>query len=589
MTRSHIAPPPGAATRNTSDGGSVVAPHESSIAAGLTMLENGGNAVDAAIAAALVAGVVEPTETTLGGSGFMLYHDADGTSWSVDFGPKAPGAASPAMFELDPEASSSPVLGLAPVLGNANVDGPRASGVPRTLLGLLTAQERFGQLPRHTVCGPAIEAAYNGFPADMWFLTSALNDLDRLRADPQAARTFLAPDGLPLGRASLGYYGPSFGDGSRVRQPALGATLEEASLSGLEALTGGTIAERLAASSAELGGLLTVDDLLESGPVIGPATTIRYRDAEVSVPTAPGGGPTELQILAIWQQLHPIPTALDAGAGHWRELALTIRHAFADRYHWLGDPSAVPVPTEALFHEDYAARIASAVATGHDVPGWQDTAPWITYAATGVHDPWAFDAGGRSRPSWNPATASTPTSGTTHISAADPSGRLVSITHTAANHFGNGRICPRTGLLFDSAMAWFNAAPGAANSITSGGRALANMGPALVTRNRAPVAALGASGGRRIISAVAQIIIHLVDGGHDIADALAMPRIDASGPRVLVPASLADEAGALGDLGATTVPASPEPFAMDFARPNMAGFDRSGQLTSVINPHHYHH
>lgn len=589
MTRSHATSTPYTAARISTGPGTVVAPHESSITAGLAMLDRGGNAVDAAVAAALVAGVIEPTETTLAGSGFLLFHDMDRRSWSVDFGPQAPLAASPTMFDLDAAATSSAVLGLAPVIDNANVDGPRACGVPRTLLGLLTAQERFGRLPRKDVFAPAIEAAYEGFPADMWFLISALNDRDRLRADPQAAATFLTDRGLPVGSDSLSYYGPTFGPRARVRQPLLGATLEEVARSGPEVLIHGRIAQQLAASSADLGGLLGPDDFRVAAPFIGPALTLQYRDVEVAVPTGPGGGLTELQILAIWQALHPTPTTSHGSARELREMALTIRHAFADRYHWLGDPAVAPVPEQALLHEGYARQLATLVAAGNDVPRWGDGAPWITYSGHSAHDPWAFDADRRSGPAWEPMTASTPTSGTTHISAADSSGQLVSITHTAANHFGNGQVCPRTGLLFDSAMAWFNAAPGAANSITPGGRALANMGPALVTRAGAPVTALGASGGRRIISAVAQIIINLVDGAHDFADALTLPRIDASGPQVLVPQTREDEAGLLEDLGVTFVPASPEPYAMDFARPNMAGFDQSGHTTSVIHPHHYDH
>lgn len=589
MPRSHATGPRAAASRTSTGTGTVVAPHESSVSAGLAMLDQGGNAIDAAVAAALVAGVVEPTETTLAGSGFLLLHDADRRSWSVDFGPTAPLAASPTMFDVDTEAASSAVLGLAPVVDNANVDGPRACGVPRTLLGLLTAHERFGQLPRDTVCAPAISAAYDGFPADMWFVTSALQDHQRLQADPTAAATFLTEAGMPLGSDSLSYYGPTFGPRHRIRQPLLGATLEEAAASGPAALTRGQIAQQLAASSADLGGLLSSDDFRAAAPAIGPALTLRYRGVDVAVPAAPGGGVTELQILALWQALHPTPTTSHGSADRLRQLALTIRRAFADRYHWLGDPAAQPVPTDALLHPDYVRQLADLVAAGDDVPRWRDGAPWITYAGYAAHDPWLHDPQRRSRPVWQPSTASAPTSGTTHISAADASGRLVSITHTAANHFGNGQVCPRTGLLFDSAMAWFNAAPGAANSITPGGRALANMGPALVTSPDGPMAAIGASGGRRIISAVAQIIVNLVDGAQDLDEALMSPRIDASGPDVLIPEALEDQADQLADLGTTLVPASPEPFAMDFARPNAAGFDRSGRTISAIHPHHYHH
>ena len=585
--RSHRPSQPAISTRRNADHGTVAAPHEASVQAGLTILEAGGNAIDAAVAAALVAGVIEPTETTLAGSGFFLAHTSAGETWSVDFGPKAPFAATNNMFDIEPNASSSSVLGLAPVVDNANVDGALASGVPRTLLGLLTAQERFGKLDRADVLQPAITAAYEGFPSDTWFLTSALSDLARLRKYEGTRTTFLDENDLPIGHTSMANYGPTFAGHTFVRQPRLGATLEEVADQGPESLTSGVIAERLVKTSTDLGGILSMSDLRNAAPAIRPALKLQYRDCEIAVPAAPGGGITELEILNIWQQLNPSPSTSHESPKKTRELALAMRHAFADRYHWLGDPAVAPIPTQELLAPEYARDIAEQVATGRDVPRWSEGAPWSTFASFGVHDPWLHSENRGHRPDWNPTTANTPTSGTTHISVADTAGNTVSITHTAANHFGNGIMCPRTGLMLDSAMAWFNAMPGAANSITPGGRALANMGPALITRNGASVAALGASGGRRIISAVAQLVINLVDGHNSFDEALALPRIDASGQHVLVHEGRAQDYESLSDLGATLVPSSNEPFTMDFARPNIAGYDTSGTPCSAISMLHY--
>ncbi|GII77611.1 gamma-glutamyltranspeptidase [Sphaerisporangium rufum] len=571
-----------AVSRRRSGEGTVVGPHESSVQAGLRILELGGNAVDAAVAAALVAGVVEPTETTLAGCGFMLYNDGGNGPIAADFGPRAPLAASTAMFRLTPDAESSAVLGLAPVVDDENVNGPLAPGVPRTLLGLLTAHERWGRLDRRTVCRPAIEAAYNGFAADAWFLTSALSDLDRLRRDEAAARTFLDDTGLPIGHRSSGSYGFSFDTRPRVVQSTLGRTLEEVAGSSLDTLTTGAVAQRLVATARDVGGLLSLEDLRAAAPEIGPALTMRYRDVDVSVPPAPGGGITELEILAGWQSLNPEPSTSHESGEQTRRLALMMRHAFADRYHWLGDPAVVPVPTRELLSARYARDLARLVEAGTDLPRWGDGAPWLTYASVAAHDPWAYSETGAGAPEWSPKLASTPTGGTTHISATDRDGGTVAITHTAANHFGSGILCPRTGLLFDSAMAWFNAAAGAANSVRPGARALANMGPALITRAGRPVAAVGASGGRRIISAVAQLIINMVDGRLGPAEALALPRLDASGQKILVHEGRAEHLEALADLGATLVPSSNEPFTMDFARPNVAGHPAAGQSESAI-------
>ncbi|QVQ52269.1 gamma-glutamyltransferase [Spiractinospora alimapuensis] len=587
MPRRSHSPAHTSVSSRKAEGGSVTAPHESSVTAGLEALESGGNAMDAAVAAALVAGVVEPTETTLAGSGFGLYHESGGRTWSVDFGPKAPLKARSTLFEIDPTADSPAMLGLAPVVGNANLDGPLASGVPRTLLGLLTAQERFGRLPRARVCDHAVRAAHDGFPADTWFVTNAVSDLPRLRANPQTREVFLDAEGLPLGGRTAAAQGLSFQTRPRVRQATLGATLEEVSASGTSALVDGAVARRLVESAAEHGGLLSAADLRSAPPVIGEPVRLRFRDVDVVVPAAPGGGITTLQALGIWQALHPEATSAHADPTATRRLALALRHAFADRYHWLGDPALVPVPTTGLLDHGYAERVAELIRAGQDAPGWTDGPPWVTYASRPAHDPWPHVPGAGPGPVWRPDTATPPSSGTTHISVADADGNIASITHTAANHFGNGMICPRTGLLFDSAMAWFNAAPGAANSVSPSGRALANMAPALVTRDGQGVAALGASGGRRIISAVTQIVIDIVDGRHPVEDVLALPRVEASGRDLLLHEGLAAHVDAVSDLEPVVIPHSNEPFTMDFARPNLAGFDAAGTPVSAIATPHY--
>ncbi len=577
--RSHTRSLTPVSTRSDDQLGSVVGAREESVQAGLQMFHKGGNAIDAAVGAALVAGVIEPTETTLAGSGFLLYSDGTASPpQSVEFGPKAPLAATPDMFLLDSSAPAAAILGIHSVVDNANVDGPRANGVPRTLLGLLSAQERWGRLSRKDVCQPAIESAHKGFKSDSWFVLNAVSDLERLRRDPTGSRIFLADDGLPRGRRSQRFYGPSFGEGERIRQQELGATLEEVASSSLRTLMDGDVAARMVKSSKEMGGLLTMEDFAAATPSIGRAKSIYYRGAQVSVPRSPGGGLTELQILKIWEALYPDTSKAKESPERLRNLALTIRHAFADRYHWLGDPNYVPVPERGLLDPSYIAGIAALCANGDDVAYWNDDVPWRTFAQRRPHDP-SFPPD-RAAPDWSPVGATTPTSGTTHISATDVQGRTVAITHTAANHFGSGVICPRTGLLFDSAMAWFNALPQAANSIAGGARPVANMGPSIVTHGKRSMA-VGASGGRRIISAVAQLIINLVDEEMSAEEALQQPRIDASGPKITVPKKLLAGAHHLQGLGYTVIPEVNDPYAIDYARPNIA-IAMDGKTTSAI-------
>lgn len=573
------------AAREQQGGGSVVAARELSVRAGQAMFELGGNAVDAAVAAALVAGVIEPAETSLAGSGFVLLHHPQHGAWSVDFGPLAPLGATPDMFEIDRSGLSSNVLGLAPVVDAENVFGPRASGVPRTLLGLLTAHERWGNVSRAHVLAPAIAAARTGMPADSWFLVNAMQDLERLAADPGCREVFLEADGLPRGRRSAAPYGVSVGEPEYIVQPALARTLETVAEEGLTTLTEGSIALELAATFADRGMCLTAADLRRSAPRVERPLTLAYRDHTVAVPQAPGGGLTVLQILAIWQQLHsPADAGALSRAEQLQRLSRVLRHAFADRYHWLGDPEVVPVPAQALLSEEYARQIAE-ICAEQEWPLDLAAAPWNRFATEALHDPWRFETRAET-PQWAPTGGTEPSSGTTHVSAADAEGWVVSITHTAANHFGAAVLCPRTGLLFDSAMAWFNAVPGAANSIAGGARPVANMGPALVLGPQRSVA-VGASGGRRIISAVAQLIISLVDRSDAPAAALARPRIDGSGAPIVVHELDAEAAAQVPELGAVVVPHASLPHQLDFARASIAEVDRAGLVRTAIDARAY--
>lgn len=583
----HSYEAPAVAEHRGDKGGTVVAPHALAVDAGMKMYELGGNAVDAAVAAALVSGVIEPTETSLAGSGFMLVAGEQGPPIEVDFGPKAPVGAHPDMFELETNSDGLPsVLGLAPVVDNANVDGPLAAGVPRTLSGLVAAHEKYGNLPRGEVLAPPIAAARDGFAVDAWFLTSALSDLDRLRRDATARRIFLDEKGLPIGAATSAGYGASFGEYARVRQEQLAQTLELVAEWGLDSLLHGDIAHALVESSHEAGGLLTVEDLAASGPYIGEARLLAYRDATIAASHAPSGALTSLEALAIFQQAVPHYESISRGE-RLRSVALSLRYAFADRYHWLGDPDAAHPPVDEMLSREYAAAIADYVRNGYDVPRWHENEPWVTYASHAVNDPRHIVEGHPAGSPWTPSTATTPTSGTTHISAADADGTVVAITHTAANHFGNGIVCPRTGLLFDSSMAWFNAAPGAANSITSSGRALANMGPVLVLHGDGARSAVGSSGGRRIISAVSQLVMALVDERASAKNAIARPRIDGSARQLVVPELLEQDARELEGIDTQVIHHSNDPFPMDFSRPNIARYLGNSATESAIAAAHY--
>lgn len=567
-------------------GGAVAAARAESARAGIAMLEAGGNAIDAAIAAAFVAGVVEPMETTLAGTGFLLVNLPEGGgTFAVEFGPRAPRAAQATMFAIDESRALDRGLGVSVVVGDANILGILAAGVPGTIPGLIAAQARFGKLPLARVMAPAIRAAYDGFDADSYFALSALASLAALRKDPGASKTFLVAGDPPVASHSGT---ASFGPHPLIRQPALGRSLEIIAAKGADAFRSGEVGQGLMATVRERGGILSPEDLGAVAPRAAAPRRIAFRGFEIWAPMAPSGGLTELQMLMIWQALHPERPPRTDDARRLHGLAEASWHAFADRYHWLGDPDFVAVPEAGLLSPAYAATIADAIRKGEPAPrlGPDEGLPWEVFAGRAMHDPWLFDGSGRTPPVWRPEGATEAPAGTTHVSAMDGEGMAVTITHTAANMFGAHLVCERTGFLLDSTMGWFNARAHAANSIAGGKRPLANMGPLLITREGRSVAAIGAPGGRRIINAMVQVALDITERGMDAAEAVQAPRIDASGSVLLASERLKDVVPALEPAfgKAALVSEQHQGFGYELARPVVVVRNGGGEISAATDP-----
>ena len=569
--------------------GVVVTARMQSAQAAMEMLEAGGNAVDAAVAAAFVAGVIEPMETTLYGSGFMLVSLPDQQKViSIDFGPRAPRKARSDMFKIDlvNKPKGAPGISLSAVENNANVEGILAIGVPSNFRGLSTALERYGSLPLKKIMQPAIRAAHEGFVRDSYFALEALSNLSALRRDPVACALFL-DDGLPPVSADLGSV--TLGLPTYQKQPVLGKTLEMIADKGVGIFYNGELGQRLLETVRQQGGILEQDDLAQCQANVGEARKIRFRDTEVWAPNGPCGAATMLQMLQIWQALYPNGSPSNESPERIKHLAHTIWHAFADRYHWLGDPDFVDSPDQALVSAAYAREIANLIRSGVPAPSTPAgyDGPWTYFSKHAAHHPWPHsERVNRVVPSWNPGGSTSPTAGTTHVSVMDRSGMSVSLTHTAANIFGSKVVCPNTGLLFDAAMGWFNAVPGAANSIAGGKRPLANMGPLMLTRDGMPIAAIGAPGGRRILSAVTQIAINLVDRSMDAGSAISAPRCDASGPDLLISERLAHVVQGDPELSkrAKLISEQHEGFGYELARPLVATRQSDGILSACGDP-----
>jgi gamma-glutamyltranspeptidase / glutathione hydrolase len=474
----------------------VVAARRETVEAGLRVLDEGGNAVDAAVCMAFVAAVAEPSEASIGGSGFMLVHDAPrGSSWSVEFPPRAPLRARPDLYEPPGETSAT---------------GPLAPCVPGAVAGLCLAGERFGSLPLGRLMAPAIELADAGVGVDEYLTLQALAHIDALRASPNAARIFLS-DGLPPVGSLAGD-----SDAPRMRQPDLARTLRAIAEGGPNAFYRGDIAAAVERAFEDRGGLISRADLDAYRATVESPLRRSYRGWSVLAPRAPCGGWTVLRALGALERLD---------LGELGRATVEGLHAVA----------------EAL-HAAFAERDRAGDDTGH---------------------------------------------GTTHLNVIDADGRIVSCTLTAGRTFGSKFVAAGTGVLFDSGMSWFDPRPGSPNSIAPGKRPLVNMAPLLLMSRDGRRVAVGAAGGRRIISAVTQVVCGIVDHGLALQDAVSAPRIDASDSVVRLsdrlPDGTADGLRALGH-EVTTVAEQHVPFSYELARPSAAGIDELGLRSGGIHP-----
>ena len=458
--------------------GMVAADHRLASQAGAFILDQGGNAVDAAVATALAAGVVQPAGSGLGGGGFAVVVPFEGEATILDFREVAPAAATRDMYAnaADPKASSKGGLSIA---------------VPGEPMGLVALHARFGRLPLARVVKPAAELASRGFPlgGHLW---EALERLDE-RAGPFAALLFDHP--LPEGQ------------GDRVGRADLGRSILALARAGGAAFRTGAIAQDIVDSARAAGGILTMADLAayevkERPPLVGS-----YRGWEVvTMPPPSSGGAVLLQILGVLEGFELGTMSLNS-AEHLHLLTEAMKHAYADRAHYMGDPDRVEVPLDALLAPSRIAEIQRSILPSRTFPPER----YGTLVDLGK------DAG------------------TQHISVLDADGLAVSLTTTINTSFGSEVMARRSGILLNDEMDDFVARPGVpnayglvgseANAVAPGARPLSSMSPTVLRSPDGRRIVVGASGGPTIISATLQVVSDIIDFGMDPAEAVGAPRI----------------------------------------------------------------
>ena len=495
------------------ENGAVATAHPIAAQVGVDVLKSGGNAVDAAIATGFCLNVIEPWNSSIAGHGQMIVHMADERrTAAIDYGHRAPRAATADMFRVIGQTVEG--NGIYEVEDRANAIGHRSVGVPGVTAGMCRAHEMFGLLPLEQLLEPAVHYAREGFEADPTTCLTIARSMPNLVRFSEAGRVFLS-DGYP----------PQ--PGTKVIQSDLADTLERIAREGKNALYRGEIAAAIDEEMRRNGGVLSAKDLADyEAQVLEPVTT-SYRGYELHGSPVPAGTITSLQVLNILESFD-LTRLGHASPEHLHLFIEAARHAFADRYSFVGDPDFEPVPLDGILSRDYAQDTASSIdRETARLEEERELQPWIAYSDSPLHDPWTYD------PQPNPgraAVASPPSEGdcTTHFSVIDRNRNMVACTQTAVGGFGSSVVVPGTGVLLTNGMIVFNPMPGSANSIAGYKRGLNNMAPVVVLRDGKPFLSIGAPGGRRIICRVANVISNVIDFGMSIQEAITAPSVDAA-------------------------------------------------------------
>jgi gamma-glutamyltranspeptidase/glutathione hydrolase len=465
--------------------GMVVAQEPLATDVGVAVLKSGGNAVDAAVAVGFALAVTHPFAGNIGGGGFMLIRLADGRRTFIDFRETAPGKATRNMY-LDAQGNLTP----------DSLIGWRAVAVPGTVRGFELAHKKYGSKPWAELLQPAIRLASSGFPISYWQMLSFRANADSFAPFPDSKRIFLKG-------------GSTYDWNENFQQPELARILERVARRGAADFYEGETAHILAREMEKNGGLITLDDLREYRAVERKPLEGDYKGYHIiTSPPPSSGGVGILQMLGMLNGTGYEKNGAGSAASY-HYLAEVMRRFYADRSEYLGDPDFVKNPITALLDPTYIKTRRDSI------------------------DPVVATPSDQIKPGLPAAVAEG--SDTTHYSIADEQGNVVAVTYTLNNGYGSKVTVPGAGFLLNDEMDDFASKPGSpnlfglvqgeANAIAPGRRPLSSMVPAIVLKDGKPFLALGAPGGSRIITAVLQVMLNVIDFGMNIQDAIDFPRI----------------------------------------------------------------
>ena len=442
---------------------------------GLDVLQQGGSAVDAAVAVAFALAVVYPEAGNLGGGGYMLIRMADGRTKVIDYRETAPAAAREGMFRNPKEARV----------------GYRASAVPGTVAGLALAHRMFGTKPWRDLLEPARNLALRGFPVSQRMDLILPLQFPVMRDFPESAKVFLHSGMRPLHQGEL------------FRQRDLAATIARLQRHGADDFYTGETALRIDRDMRAHSGTITLQDLKGYRAVVRDPIQTTYRGYPVlTAPPSTAGGMTLLEMLNILEQF-PAALGEEGSTTSRHRMIEAMRRAYRDRAAFAADPEFFPVPVAQLIAKDHGRELARDIDPDHATAS--QSMPAVS-AESGFES-----------------------NDTTHFSIVDRDGNMVSNTYTLNGFYGSQVVIQGTGMLMNDIMSGFSMMPGTRASIAPGKRPVSSMTPTIVLRqDGSPWFALGSPGASTIPNTVLQVIVNIIDYKMSLRDAIEYPRIHQS-------------------------------------------------------------
>jgi gamma-glutamyltranspeptidase/glutathione hydrolase len=499
--------------------------------AGVDIMKRGGNAVDAAVAAAFVDCVVEPALNGIGGEGVMAIHmEKTGEDIIIDYVGRPSKNCSPDMYELEPSRGRAAAFGWTAVKDDANIFGYKAATVPGEVAGLCTAMEKYGTMSLEEVMQPAIKIANEGFAVGWPIFTCITASMEVLSRFPEWVKIFLKEGRFPYKMGSRAMRTPL----QTLIQKDLAESLKKIARGGPDAFYKGEIAEAIARDMRKNGGLITIDDLASYEPIVTKPTPGSYRGYDIIYdPTH--AGTTLIEALNILE-------GFDLNASRFGSLCSVhlvteaLRLAFADRFKYMGDPGFVKVPQRGLTSKEYAEERRKRINLNR-----------ATKLKPG--EPWKYEG-----------------EDTTALAVVDKDRNMVSINQTLVYAFGSGVVIDGTGIVLNDAMAGLNPEPGHANSIQPWKRRIQNVCPTLFLKEGRPYLNIGAPGGRAIPASLVQVIVNVVDHKMGIQEAIEAPRVTTEVEEVYVDDRIPEQTcQALKRMGHNIIPIDRDLY--NFAKP----------------------